>query len=99
MNTKEKTAKALGYQVGDLVYTGAFPGILISDVNSATPTCEVFGFEQEMGSCYASDLRRLTKEEWLNSVFALGHKLPFRVWSQKSLGALRAVGISVEKAG
>ena len=51
-----KTAKALGFKKGDFVHTGSFPGIVIGDANTRTPTCEVWGFEHEMGSAYADDL-------------------------------------------
>lgn len=58
------SAKKLGYKKGDFVYTGAFPGILIGDVHTTTPLCEVWGIEHECGGCYASDLRRLTFTEF-----------------------------------
>ena len=58
------TGKSLGLKKGDFVYTGAFPGIIISDVHTFAPYCEVWGFEQEMGSCYATDLRKLTYQQF-----------------------------------
>ena len=51
-----QTAKALGFKKGDFVHTGAFPGIVIGDAHTRTPTCEVWGMEHEMGSAYADDL-------------------------------------------
>ena len=51
-----QTAKALGFKKGDFVHTGSFPGIVIGDAHTRTPTCEVWGFEQELGSAYADDL-------------------------------------------
>ena len=57
-----KTGKALGFKKGDFVHTGAFPGIIISDVQTFAPCCEVWGFEHEMGSAYAEDLTPLTWE-------------------------------------
>ncbi len=59
-----KTGKALGFKKGDFVHTGAFPGIIISDVHSFAPCCEVWGFEHEMGSAYAEDLTAMTWEEF-----------------------------------
>jgi hypothetical protein len=50
------TGKRLGFKKGDFVHTGAFPGIVIGDVNTGAPTCEVWGYEHEMGSAYADDL-------------------------------------------
>ena len=47
-----QTAKALGFKKGDFVHTGTFPGIVIGDVDTATPRCEVFGLEHEIGSAY-----------------------------------------------
>lgn len=68
-----KTAKALGFAKGDFVFTGAFPGIIISDAHTATPCCEVWGFEQEMGSCYAYDLRKLSYPEFVQAVKDQGY--------------------------
>lgn len=59
-----KTGKALGFKKGDFVHTGAFPGIIISDVQTFAPCCEVWGFEHEMGSAYAEDLTPLTWEDF-----------------------------------
>ena len=55
-----KTAKELGFKKGDFVHTGAFPGIVIGDAHTKTPTCEVWGFEHETGSAYAEDLTLLS---------------------------------------
>lgn len=49
------TGKKLGFKKGDFVHTGAFPGIIISDVHTFAPVCEVWGFEHESGSAYADD--------------------------------------------
>ena len=62
--SKMKTAKALGFKKGDFVHTGAFPGIIMGDVHTAAPTCEVWGFEHEMGSAYSEDLTFLTWEDF-----------------------------------
>ncbi len=59
-----ETAKKLGFKKGDFVHTGAFPGIVIGDVHTAAPTCEVWGFEHEMGSAYAEDLTPMTWGEF-----------------------------------
>lgn len=59
-----KTGKALGFKKGDFVHTGAFPGIIISDVQTFAPCCEVWGFEHEMGSAYAEDMTLLTWENF-----------------------------------
>ncbi len=50
------TGKKLGFKKGDFVHTGAFPGIIISDVHTFAPVCEVWGYEHESGSAYADDL-------------------------------------------
>lgn len=59
-----KTAKALGFKKGDFVHTGSFPGIVVGDAHTRTPTCEVWGFEHETGSAYAEDLTLLTWENF-----------------------------------
>lgn len=59
------TGKARGFKKGDFVFTGMFPGIIISDVQTFAPCCEVWGFEHEMGSAYADDLVPLTKEAFI----------------------------------
>jgi hypothetical protein len=66
MAHKMPTGKALGFKKGDFVFTGAFPGIIISDVHTFAPCCEVWGFEHESGSAYATDLRHMTRDEWLD---------------------------------
>lgn len=87
-----------GLAVGDFVYTGAFPAIIISDVRTSTPCCEVFGYEQECGSAYASDMRKLSKDEFLRMAQELGHKPPFRVYGKASFETLKAAGVEVTKA-
>jgi hypothetical protein len=64
MEANMETAKKLGFKKGDFVHTGAFPGIVIGDVNSATPTVEAWGFEHEMGSAYSEDLALMTWQEF-----------------------------------
>jgi TolA-binding protein len=92
------TGKKLGFKVGDLVHTGAFPGIIISDVGTTAPCCEIFGIEQEMGSVYAHDLKPLPPAEFVALAQQFGHgRDGFQVWSEKSLKALQAAGIKVEK--
>jgi len=59
-----ETAKGLGFRKGEFVHTGAFPGIIIGDVHTRTPTCEVWGFEHEMGSAYAEDLALLSWQDF-----------------------------------
>lgn len=60
-----ETGKALGFKKGDFVHTGFFPGIIVSDVHTFAPCCEVWGVEHEIGSSYAKDLRKLSYLEWL----------------------------------
>lgn len=86
-----------GLAVGDFVHTGAFPAIIISDVRTYAPCCEVFGFEQECGSAYAAEMIRLTKGQFLEMCERQGYKQPFEVYSQKSYDALKAAGIEVTK--
>jgi hypothetical protein len=62
--TKSSTGKSLGFKVGDFIWTGAFPGIIISDVGTYAPCCEVWGWKHEMGSAYATDLRKISFEEF-----------------------------------
>jgi hypothetical protein len=90
------TAKKLGYALGQLVYTGAFPAVIVGEVNTATPMCEVWGYEQESGSCYASDLRKLTTDEFIALVKAAGHELPLKPWSERALLGLQAAGVPCE---
>jgi hypothetical protein len=93
-----QSGKKLGFAVGDLVHTGAFPAIIISDVHTYAPCCEVFGFEQECGSAYAEEMRKLTAAEWLAECEANGHKPPFRVYSERSYQTLQELGIPAEKS-
>jgi len=86
-----KTAKALGYKKGDLVFTGAFPGIIVSDINSRTPCCEVWGYEHESGSCYAHDLERMPPSVFKSHVIELGHSWPLTAYSPVAKEALAAL--------
>ena len=67
------TGKARGFMKGDFVNTGAFPAIIMSDVNTSAPCCEVWGTEHEMGSAYADDLIKLTAEEFFQQCQQLGY--------------------------
>ena len=58
-----KSAKSLGFQKGDFVFTGSFPGILTGDAHTSTPQIEVWGVAHEIGSAYAHDLQKLS---WVN---------------------------------
>jgi len=58
------TGKKRGFKKGDFVFTGAFPGIIISDVQTQAPCCEVWGFDHEIGSAYAADLVKLSWPEF-----------------------------------
>jgi hypothetical protein len=97
MATKMKTAKALGFGLGQLVSTGLYPAVIISDVNTATPMCEVWGVEQESGSVYAHDLRLITTAEFEKAVQLCGHTLPLKPWSERALLGLQAAGIPCEE--
>lgn len=92
------TGKKLGLKVGDLVHTGAFPAVIISDVNTTTPCCEVFGIEQECGSAYAHQMKKLTVAEFVECCAMNGHTEPFRVYGKATYSALLGAGLKVEKA-
>jgi hypothetical protein len=85
------TGKKLGFKKGDFVFTGAFPGIIISNVNTSTPCCEVWGIEQEMGSAYASEMRKLSPVEFAEMVKAHGYSLPLSAYAEESKKALKAL--------
>ena len=58
-----QTAKKLGLVKGDFIITSMrWAGIIISDAHTATPCCEVWGLEHEMGSCYAEELYKCNFE-------------------------------------
>ncbi len=84
-----KTAKALGFKKGDFVFTGMFPAIIISDAHTATPCCEVWGIEHESGSVYAHELRRITKDEFINACIDQGHVVPLNPYSDVAKEALK----------
>jgi hypothetical protein len=70
---KIATGKSLGFKVGDFIHTGAFPGIIISDVGTFAPCCEVWGWEHEMGSAYATHLRKLSFPEFRAQAMQYGY--------------------------
>ena len=86
------SAKTMGFKKGDFVFTGAFPGIIIGDVHTNTPTCEVWGFEHESGSVYASDLKKLTAEEFKNVASQYGFN--GAAYAKEAQKALQEAGIS-----
>lgn len=85
---RDMPAKDMGYKKGDFIWTGAFPGILISDLHTMTPMCEVWGFEQEMGSVYAKDLKRMSKDEFLQAAQKCGHSLPLKPYAKEAKAVL-----------
>jgi hypothetical protein len=98
---KSVTGKSRGFQKGDFVHTGAFPGIIISDVHTFAPCCEVWGFEHEGGSAYAKDLTKLTFEEFKLQIEAEGHKIetlnPFSDVSKKAIRKAQDESVGVAK--
>lgn len=96
------TAKKLGFGLGDLVSTGQmegvpFVGVVVGEVNTATPMCEVWGFEQEQGSVYAHQLKKITTAEFIALVQQAGHTLPLKPWNDRSLIGLEQAGVPAEK--
>lgn len=91
------SARKLGFAVGQLVWTGAFPAVLIGDINTETPMCEVWGFEQESGSVFAKDLKPLSTESFIKAVERQGHQLPLRPWSERAVVGLEQAGVPVER--
>lgn len=83
-----KTAKALGFKKGDcvrVVVDSGFVGVIISDAHTATPCCEVWGFEHEMGSVYAEHLVKITPAELKRDVYYLQDPHPFSKEAKKAL--------------
>ena len=85
---KMPTGKSLGFVKGDFVMTPAFPGIIISDVRTFAPCCEVWGFEHEMGSAYAKYLVKISKQEFM--AVALQHGFDGTSYSEVSKKALNS---------
>lgn len=89
------TGKSLGFKKGDVVFTGAFPGVIISDVHTSTPVCEVWGFEHESGSVYAQELKRIDGDQFVRAAQELGHSTPIRPYSDVARAGLVAAGVPV----
>jgi hypothetical protein len=85
------TGKSLGFKKGDFVHTGAFPAIIISDVHTFAPCCEVWGIEHEMGSAYATDLKKLTFAEFIEMARPYGYN--GQAFSDVARAAIRAVNV------
>lgn len=63
--SKLPTGKSLGLVKGDYVTTEmGWPGIVRSQVHTFSPVVEVFGLYHEIGGCYASNLHKITFEEF-----------------------------------
>lgn len=73
-----KTGKKLGLKKGDFIITGdgGFPAIVIGDVNTFAPTCEVWGFEQEIGSTYAETAKKISATAFFFQCLRFGHANP-----------------------
>lgn len=71
------TAKKLGFKKGDwaLLRGTRWPVKLISDVHTATPVGMVFGWEEEAGSVYASDLIKLSYDDQVSYEYHYEHKV------------------------
>lgn len=88
------TGKSRGFKKGDFVFTGAFPGIIISDVHTFAPCCEVWGIEQECGSAYASDLQKITAAVFRILVKDNNHSVdPIKAYAKVAQEALKVAGI------
>jgi hypothetical protein len=59
---------------------------------------EVWGFEQEQGSAYAHQIRKITATEFLAAVAKSGHTLPLKPYNERALAGLEIAGIQAEKA-
>ena len=86
---KVQTGVRLGFKKGDFVFTGAFPAIIMSDVRTFAPCCEVWGVEHEGGSVLATDLKKITKEQFLDMAQRQGHTLPLAPFSKEGKEALK----------
>lgn len=62
---KRISGKTLGLKKGDFVHTGAFPGIVIGNANSYAPVLEVWGLAHEIGSAYAHELIKISRDEFV----------------------------------
>lgn len=90
-----KTAKALGFKKGDCVIIGsthtAFPsscfvGVLVSDVHTSTPCCEVWGLAHEAGSVYAHEIVKVGPEVIKASQYYQNDPHPFMKVAKEALG-------------
>ena len=82
------TGKALGFKKGDCIATGPFVGVIMSDVHTTTPCCEIWGVAHEGGSCYARDLKKITVEQLKQSPFYKQDPHPFSKEGKKALGGI-----------
>ena len=87
MKKEAASAKSLGFQKGDFVYTGSFPGILVSDLHTSTPIVEVWGMEHEMGGVYATDLKKITGQQFMD--YAREWGFDGRAYSREAQKALK----------
>jgi hypothetical protein len=69
------TGKSKGLAVGDFVYlrSSGWIGRIISDVNTFAPVCYVWGDYPEAGSCYASDMTKVSESRALSIAQMSGH--------------------------
>lgn len=96
---KMRTAKKMDFKKGDFIFNGLFPGIIIQNVNTSTPLCEIWGIEHEMGSVYATDLRKLSFDEFQVMVRAQSHELEIKSDSEVGRKAIKDAEIKATKVG
>lgn len=83
------SAKKLGFKKGDFVWTGIFPGIVVSQVHTSTPVCEVWGIEHESGGVYSTDLKKIGRVTFNSLVAQQGHTLPLNPHFEVARDALK----------
>ena len=80
------TAKSLGFKKGDcVVIDDAFVGVLMLDVHTCAPCCEVWGLAHESGSVYAESLKKITPEQLMDTNYYKADPKPFSKEAKKAL--------------
>lgn len=64
-SNRPPTGKSLGLAKGDMcVNTAGWACLILSDAHTFAPCCRVWGFENECGSVYATELRKVSEQEF-----------------------------------
>lgn len=86
------TGTSRGLKAGDFVDGGHFVGIIMANVRTFAPTVESWActMSHEMGSAYATELTKITYDQFMDRAQHFGYDGPRSEAGKKAVAAARA---------